>query len=133
MMIAPNPITCTFQPGYFNHQIYRQLVTRFCSLQKLANSVKIILTATTSMLNNNNLSYQERLAYLVLVRSSQIHFPPGGKGWYQREVEDKILKATTRTDDYNSLAAVVLRSPVPVSHRDTALTTLQQSLLTRPE
>ena len=79
MMIAPYPFTCTFQPGYFNHQIYRQLVTRFSSLQKLVNTVKIIRMATTSMLNNKNLSYQDRLAFLVLVRSSQIHFPPGGK------------------------------------------------------
>ena len=84
--------------------------------------MKIILTATMSMLNNKNSGHQDRLAFLVLVRSSQIHFTPGRKlkGSHPREGEDKILRATTKTDDYNSLAAVVLRSPVLVSHRDTA-------------
>ena len=126
MMTASYPIICTFQPGYFNLQIYRQLVTRFSSLQKLVNTVKIILSFTTSMLDMKSPSHQDRLAFLVLTRSSQIHFPPEGKlkGWYPREGEDKILRATTRTDDYNSLAAVVLRSPVLISHKDTALTTL---------
>ena len=114
--------------GYFNLETLQRLIFSSRTLQKLLGTVIVILRATTKLLSGvTNTDHQKKIAWTVILKSSQKHFPPTLtrlKHWYPAEdSSDGVIRGQTRGDNVSTeeRKSILLTSPPCISSRHKSL------------
>ena len=113
--------------GYLGQPILDKLTSTCRTLQKLLGAVVVILKWTTRLLKGVSSKDQELdIAFTVVVRSSQVHYPPSLtriKHWYPCTSPDGILRAVTRGDNLSpgETSSLLPVSPPCLSSRHKSL------------